>query len=127
MSPTPSSAVRQAARLSLQSLREQLVDEIHGLRERLAAGHEEAPEASFGGSENAASSTRDDGCLAMLDHAQSELDEVQAALLRLDNDSWGRCTACGEAIDEPRLQALPAAALCLPCRQDLEHYGTQRP
>jgi DnaK suppressor protein len=41
--------------------------------------------------------------------------EVQRALARLEAGSYGTCTGCGEQIAEQRLQALPAAALCIGC------------
>jgi DnaK suppressor protein len=44
---------------------------------------------------------------------QSELDEVERALAKLDDGSYGKCETCGEAISEPRLEAMPAARFCI--------------
>ena len=41
--------------------------------------------------------------------------EVTQALHRLEEGSYGVCTACGKPISPGRLQALPAAALCFDC------------
>jgi DnaK suppressor protein len=41
--------------------------------------------------------------------------EIDQALERLDDGSYGRCAVCGEAIPEDRLAALPWATLCVPC------------
>jgi DnaK suppressor protein len=41
--------------------------------------------------------------------------EIDGALARLDEGSYGRCTACGEVIPAARLAALPWAELCVPC------------
>lgn len=41
--------------------------------------------------------------------------EIDSALARLDEGSYGRCTACGEVIPAGRLAALPWAELCVPC------------
>lgn len=41
--------------------------------------------------------------------------EIEGALERLDAGTFGVCTACGSAIPEGRLAALPWAALCIPC------------
>lgn len=49
----------------------------------------------------------------LLAEAQSELDKVNAALLRIDNGTYGVCTTCHNAIDEQRLQALPSANTCI--------------
>ncbi|HEY8673037.1 MAG TPA: TraR/DksA family transcriptional regulator [Candidatus Dormibacteraeota bacterium] len=41
--------------------------------------------------------------------------EIDQALERIDSGSYGRCVACGELIPAERLQAVPWAALCVPC------------
>lgn len=41
------------------------------------------------------------------------LRDVTAALGRLEQGTYGRCTVCGEAIAEERLKAFPAAATCM--------------
>lgn len=49
----------------------------------------------------------------LLAEAQSELDKVNAALLRIDNKTYGVCTTCHNEIDEQRLQAVPTAHTCI--------------
>lgn len=46
----------------------------------------------------------------------AELREVQAALQRLDEGSWGRCADCEEPIDPRRLAVQPAALRCAACQ-----------
>jgi DnaK suppressor protein len=41
--------------------------------------------------------------------------EIDQALERLDEGTYGRCVLCGHAIPEERLRAVPWAALCVPC------------
>jgi DnaK suppressor protein len=41
------------------------------------------------------------------------LDEVEAAIKRLQEGSYGRCEVCGKAIGTARLEAMPAARLCI--------------
>jgi DnaK suppressor protein len=43
------------------------------------------------------------------------LNEVEAALARLDEGTYGVCTRCGATIGADRLEAMPAAALCISC------------
>lgn len=50
--------------------------------------------------------------LAVLDHLERELGDVDVALRRLDDGSYGTCEVCGEAISEARLEAAPATRLC---------------
>jgi len=44
---------------------------------------------------------------------RSELDEVEKALAKLDDGTYGRCETCGEAISEARLEAMPATPFCI--------------
>jgi DnaK suppressor protein len=44
-----------------------------------------------------------------------EVDEIDAAIKRIDDGVWGQCEACGEKIKRARLVALPEARKCLPC------------
>ena len=46
---------------------------------------------------------------------REQLAEVEAAIHRLDDGSYGRCARCGEDINPARLEAMPAARLCITC------------
>jgi len=41
--------------------------------------------------------------------------EVDAALGKLEAGTYGQCESCGEDIAEDRLDAMPAARLCMAC------------
>jgi RNA polymerase-binding transcription factor DksA len=49
----------------------------------------------------------------VLDQVRNDLDDIDAALRRLEEGSYGQCEACGRPIGEERLTALPAARYCL--------------
>jgi len=51
---------------------------------------------------------------------REELKQIQAALNRLENGSYGECTRCGKAISDERLRALPYASLCIDCARAQE-------
>jgi RNA polymerase-binding transcription factor DksA len=52
---------------------------------------------------------------ALLAAACSELDEIDAALARLADGSYGRCLRCGGPIASGRLQVRPNATRCIRC------------
>ncbi len=52
-----------------------------------------------------------------LDRESTMLKNVQAALARFDNDTFGVCLRCDEDIPEKRLNALPWAAHCVKCQE----------
>ncbi len=47
------------------------------------------------------------------DNLRGLLDEVRAALARVDAGSYGTCEVCGEPIPEARLEARPWATRCV--------------
>ncbi len=51
------------------------------------------------------------------------LREVDEALRRIENGTFGDCDRCGEEISEPRLKANPSTTLCINCKAELESEG----
>jgi RNA polymerase-binding protein DksA len=49
-----------------------------------------------------------------------EIEEVDAALVRISDGSYGKCLGCGDAIAVERLRALPATELCVDCSAEAE-------
>ena len=47
------------------------------------------------------------------DNSTHVLAEIDAALKRIDEGTFGVCTRCGQPIDTERLEALPWATLCI--------------
>ena len=43
------------------------------------------------------------------------LQDIDRALMKLDNGTYGACEACGKTIPRDRLEAMPAAQLCIEC------------
>lgn len=50
-----------------------------------------------------------------------ELDRIDAALKRLDDDDFGYCTACDEEIPRKRLDHDPAVPTCIDCAEKAGH------
>jgi DnaK suppressor protein len=45
------------------------------------------------------------------------LQAIDEALLRIEKGTYGICRDCGEAIAEPRLNAIPWTRVCITCRE----------
>jgi DnaK suppressor protein len=52
---------------------------------------------------------------ALLGQARQHLADIDAALRRIDDGSYGVCERCGQPIAEGRLEARPTAATCVTC------------
>jgi RNA polymerase-binding protein DksA len=52
---------------------------------------------------------------ALARQAQHDLAEIEAALRRLDEGTYGVCEVCGDPIGEGRLDARPATRWCIGC------------
>lgn len=52
---------------------------------------------------------------ALAQTLQETLSEVEHALSKLGDGSYGSCERCGEPITEARLEAKPAARYCIAC------------
>ena len=97
-------------------------------RDRLLAGLAEgivAPDQMTYGSQAAAASQvfeqqRD---LALRDRNAQHLEQVEAALARLAEGTFGACVRCGNPIAPERLDALPWAAYCIDCQRIVGRGG----
>ncbi|QIX27137.1 TraR/DksA family transcriptional regulator [Nocardioides sp. JQ2195] len=52
---------------------------------------------------------------ALVRQAKQHLEEIGAAVTRLDAGAYGTCESCGEPIGEGRLEARPVARTCIRC------------
>ena len=58
--------------------------------------------------------------LSLLGSERTALDQIDAALARTENGSYGRCETCGGRIPKSRLQAIPYVAQCVRCARKRE-------
>ncbi|HYA45204.1 MAG TPA: TraR/DksA C4-type zinc finger protein [Acidimicrobiales bacterium] len=52
---------------------------------------------------------------AALARLKADLDEVEGAMRRLDEGTYGRCEACGQEIPDSQLELSPTAHRCPDC------------
>jgi len=48
---------------------------------------------------------------------EQTLDDINVALKRIENGKYGECDNCDSTIPRERLEALPAACICLDCEK----------
>ena len=54
--------------------------------------------------------------LALSAQARQEIEEIDYALGKLANGTYGTCESCGQPIPKARLKAIPHARLCVACK-----------
>jgi RNA polymerase-binding transcription factor len=97
-------------RAQLQSERDRIVEQLHSLG---------GSEGDLSFDENFADSsqvTAERGEIEALAGTLSEtLRDIEDALAKFDAGTYGQCENCGNDIGEARLEAMPAARLCITC------------
>ncbi|MBV8073548.1 MAG: TraR/DksA family transcriptional regulator [Acidobacteriaceae bacterium] len=63
--------------------------------------------------------------ISKLDRGSNLLKDVKAALNRIADGSFGTCLSCEEDIAEKRLRAVPWAAYCVGCQEQLDRKRAQ--
>ena len=107
-----------AVRSELEADRDRLQAEIatveRGLQDLLRDGGDGAgnDQADVG-----STTLERDAEMSLANNTREMLFQVQRALGRLDDGSYGVCESCGNPIGKLRLMAFPRATLCLTCKQ----------
>jgi DnaK suppressor protein len=57
----------------------------------------------------------------LLDHTEQQLKDIEDALNRLEEGTYGKCLACGEVIQPARLEIMPTAAFCIECQRTMDN------
>ena len=55
--------------------------------------------------------------MSLANNARDMLDQIERALTKIDDGTYGICESCGNAIGKGRLQAFPRATLCVSCKE----------
>jgi DnaK suppressor protein len=113
------------ARERLMEERARVSSEIEDIQQDLGRSLEDAVDEDGNDSHLADSATETldrEMEQSLEDNAERLLSEIDAALERLAEGTYGRCIRCGNPIDDQRLEALPHATKCIECKR-LEERG----
>ena len=91
--------------------REELNERLHKIKRDVTR------KASADWSEQAQERENDEVIDALGNEARIELNRINLALDRMQNDEYGFCTSCGNDIAPARLEAMPYADLCIKCAE----------
>jgi len=97
------------------------LDQLKTLRQPQADGRENS---SFGKREEEANETFElEKSLVLENKLGENLSEVEHALEKHLNGTYGICDNCGKIIDKARLEAMPKASLCIECKSNPSKYA----
>jgi len=104
-------------RLKLEQIRQQLIVELDQLIADDRSSKEQQGASSFRGKEEAAMATSDfERRIALENQKRSNLAEVEHALHKFEEGSYGICDSCGQPIGSGRLEVLVYASQCMICK-----------
>lgn len=115
-----------ARREALLRLHKTLTNRRAELLKRLGSDFRDLGQSDFA-TGDAADAAFDAGSEEMASHLAEleakELNQIQRALVRLKQGTYGVCEACQTKIPVARLNALPYITLCIKCQREMEAAG----
>ena len=110
-------------RTELHSERERLLEEIATTEEGLADLIRDSGDGAGDDQADAGSKTFErEHEMSLANNARDMLEQVDHALARIADGSYGVCENCGKPIGKYRLQAFPRATLCRTCKEAEERF-----
>jgi len=104
-------------RSRLESMRKRLSEELEQLKSTVRPADERREGSPFGKREEEATESFElEKRLTLEKRIRGQLAEVEHALQKFEDGTYGQCDNCGQPIDPARLEALPQASLCLNCK-----------
>ena len=102
--------------MAQSDIKEQLEQKLATLQGRLASIKKDVTQAHSGDSAEQAQERENDEVVdAIGNETAQSIRDLQAALSRLEEGTYGLCEACGEEIAPGRLEAIPEASRCVNC------------
>ncbi|WP_432949563.1 TraR/DksA family transcriptional regulator [Kribbella sp. CA-253562] len=109
----------------LTELRSELEADVVHLKEEIRDAEQEIVGLLRDGGDGAGNDQADVGSttlerdheMSLANNARDMLDQIERALAKIDDGTYGVCESCGKAIGKGRLQAFPRATLCVSCKE----------
>jgi len=93
-----------------------LADDLHALEEEHFRNTSEVPAAASHMAELGSDRAAADVSLGRRESACEEIQQIDEALDRIEDGSYGHCETCEEPMSPVRMEAIPYARLCLACK-----------
>ena len=104
-------------RSRLESEQKRLIEELEQLRAGIRPAEERREGSPFGKREEEATESLEfEKRLALEKQIRDQLADVEHALHKVEEGTYGLCDICGQPIAPARLEALPQASLCVNCK-----------
>ena len=104
-------------RARLENEQKRLTDDLEQLVDSARPSDERREGSPFGKREEEATESFElEKRLALEKQIKDRLAEIEHALHKFDDGTYGLCDRCGQRIDPARLEAIPEATLCLNCK-----------
>jgi RNA polymerase-binding protein DksA len=114
----------EAIKKDLLARKEQLEKDLRDISEGNSNNHRvKFPEYGDKPDENAQEIGEYDTNLATDYLLEKSLRDVENALKRIEEGTYGTCKYCGKSINPKRLQARPVASACIECKTKLQSQG----
>ena len=105
-------------RSRLESEKKRLADKLEQLRIAAYPSEERREGSPFGKREEEATESLElERRLALEKQIREQLSDVEDALVKFDEGTYGNCENCGQPMNPERLEALPQAKLCVACKE----------
>jgi DnaK suppressor protein len=107
----------------LQRYKQMLEDKYEDLRWAIRKREAIAVERSADVIDELQSAVERERAITELDRYSRMLQQVKAALSRIQEGTFGSCLRCDEPISPARLKAVPWAAFCIRCQEAVDAEG----
>ncbi len=102
--------------MDVSAMKNELEQRLATMQGRLASIKKDATQGYSGDSAEQAQERENDEVIdAIGNETARSIRAIQAALIRIEEGTYGICAVCGNEIGEARLKVLPEATRCVEC------------